>query len=57
MINKSKERKRYIISRSWANNKGKDSRNVRHVDRRMKKDKRAIKAREKRNKNYISFLL
>ncbi len=43
-INKSKEKKRYIISRSWANNKGKDSRNVRHVDRRMKKDKRAIKA-------------
>ena len=38
-INKSKEKKRYIISRSWSNNKGKDSRNVRHVDRRMKKDK------------------
>ena len=51
-INKSKEKKKYIISRSWANNKGKDSRNVRHVDRRMKKDKRAIKAREKRNKKY-----
>lgn len=51
-INKSKEKKRYIISRSWGNNKGKDSRNVRHVDRRMKKDKRAIKAREKRNKKY-----
>ena len=51
-INKSKEKKRYIISRSWANNIGKDSRNVRHVDRRMKKDKRAIKAREKRNKKY-----
>ena len=51
-INKSKEKKKYIISRSWTNNKGKDSRNVRHVDRRMKKDKRAIKAREKRNKKY-----
>ena len=51
-INKSKEKKKYIISRSWSNNKGKDSRNVRHVDRRMKKDKRAIKAREKRNKKY-----
>ena len=51
-INKSKEKKRYIISRSWSNNKGKDSRNVRHVDRRMKKDKRAAKAREKRNKKY-----
>ena len=51
-INKSKEKKKYIISRSWLNNKGKDSRNVRHVDRRMKKDKRAIKAREKRNKKY-----
>ena len=51
-INKSKEKKKYIISRSWSNNKGKDSRNVRHVDRRMKKDKRAVKAREKRNKKY-----
>ena len=51
-INKSKEKKKYIISRSWSNNKGKDSRNVRHVDRRMKKDKRAAKAREKRNKKY-----
>ena len=51
-INKSKEKKKYIISRSWNNNKGKDSRNVRHVDRRMKKDKRAVKAREKRNKKY-----
>ena len=51
-INKSKDKKRYIISRSWSNNKGKDSRNVRHVDRRLKKDKRALKAREKRNKKY-----
>ena len=51
-INKSKDKKKYIISRSWSNNKGKDSRNVRHVDRRLKKDKRAIKAREKRNKKY-----
>ena len=51
-INKSKDKKRYIISRSWSNNKGKDNRNVRHVDRRMKKDKRAVKAREKRNKKY-----
>ena len=51
-ISKSKEKKKYIISRSWANNKGKDRRNVRHVDRRMKKDKRSIKAREKRNKKY-----
>ena len=51
-INKSKEKKKYIISRSWSNNKGKDSRNVRHVDRRMNKDKRAVKAREKRNKKY-----
>ena len=53
-INKSKDKKRYIISRSWSNNKGKDNRNVRHVDRRMKKDKRAVKAREKRNKKYYS---
>ena len=51
-INRSKEKKKYIISRSWKNNKGKDSRNIRHVDRRMKKDKRALKAREQRNKKY-----
>ena len=51
-INRSKDKKKYIISRSWSNNKGKDSRNVRHVDRRLKKDKRALKAREKRNKKY-----
>ena len=51
-INRSKDKKKYIISRSWANNKGKDGRNVRHVDRRLKKDKRAAKAREKRNKKY-----
>ena len=49
-INRSKDKKKYIISRSWSNNKGKDGRNVRHVDRRLKKDKRAAKAREKRNK-------
>ena len=51
-INKSKDKKKYVISRSWSNNRGKDTRNVKHVDRRLKKDKRAIKAREKRNKKY-----
>ena len=51
-MSKSKEKKKYIISRSWTNNKGKDSRNVKHVDRRMKKDKRALKAREMRKKKY-----
>ncbi len=51
-INKSKDKKKYVISRSWTNNRGKDKRNVKHVDRRLKKDKRAIKAREKRNKKY-----
>ena len=51
-INRNKDKKKYIISRSWSNNKGKDNRNIRHVDRRLKKDKRAIKAREKRNKKY-----
>ena len=51
-INRNKEKKKYIISRSWKNNKGKDGRNIRHVDRRLKKDKRALKAREQRNKKY-----
>ena len=51
-LSKGKEKKRYIISRSNKNNIGKDSRNVKHVDRRLKKDKRAIKAREKRKKRF-----
>ena len=51
-ISKTKEKKRYIISRSYRTDNRKNTRTIKHVDRRMKKDKRAIKAREKRNKKY-----
>ena len=51
-LSKGKEKKRYIISRANRNNVGKDSRFVKHVDRRLKKDKRALKVREKRNKRF-----
>ena len=50
---KGKEKKKYIVSRAFThNNRGKDGRNYKHVDRRLKKDKRAEKAREKRNKKF-----
>ena len=49
---RNKEKKKYIISRSFKNNRGKDGRNVRHVDRRLKKDKRAEKAKSKRDKKF-----
>ena len=51
-LSKGKERKKYIISRANRNNVGKDSRFVKHVDRRLKKDKRALKVREKRQKRF-----
>ena len=52
-LSKGKEKKKYIISRAFTgNNRGKDGRNVKHVDRRLKKDKRAEKAREKRMKKF-----
>ena len=51
-LSKGKERKKYIISRANKNNVGKDSRFVKHVDRRLKKDKRALKVREKRKKRF-----
>ena len=51
-LSKGKEKKRYIISRANRNNVGKDSRFVKHVDRRLKKDKRALKVREKRKKRF-----
>ena len=51
-LSKGKEKKRYIISRSYKIDNRKNTRTIKHVDRRMKKDKRAIKARDKRNKKY-----
>lgn len=49
-INKSKEKKKYVVARANRRNMGKNSRNVKMVDRRLKKDSRALKRAEKRNK-------
>jgi len=49
-MSNNKEKKKYVVSRSFKVNKGKNSRNIKHVDRRLKKDKRAQKARDKKRK-------
>ena len=48
-ISKSKEKKRYVVARSNRRNVGKNSRNVKFVDKRLKKDTRALKRTEKKN--------
>lgn len=47
-LSKNKEKKKYIVSRSFKVKHGKSGRNVRFVDKRLKKDKRAQKAMNKR---------
>lgn len=49
-INKTKEKKKYVVARSNRQNMGKSGRNVKFVDRRLKKDTKALKRAEKRNK-------
>jgi AdoMet-dependent rRNA methyltransferase SPB1 len=49
-LRNNKEKKKYMVSRSFKVNKGKNSRNIKHVDRRLKKDKRAQKARDKKKR-------
>jgi hypothetical protein len=49
-MRKSKEKKRYLVARASRVYKGKPGRNVKFVDKRLKKDKRALKAINKRNK-------
>ena len=41
-----KDKKNYIVSKKGKTGGGKDSRNVKHVDSRMKKDKRSLKIRK-----------
>ena len=45
-----KEKKKYVVNRSFKVKQGKNSRNVKFVDKRLKKDKRAMKAQERRKK-------
>ena len=48
---KHQESKQYVVSRNFSNVGGqKTARGVKAVDRRMKKDKRALKAKAKRDK-------
>jgi AdoMet-dependent rRNA methyltransferase SPB1 len=49
-IHRSKEKKKYVVARSNRVDTRKDTRTVKHVDRRLKKDKRALKRAEKRKK-------
>lgn len=43
-----KDNKKYIVSKKNKTAGGKDSRNVKHVDNRMKKDKRSMKIKKTR---------
>lgn len=43
-----KDTKKYVVSKKSNTGSGKDSRNVRHVDKRMKKDKRSMKIKKTR---------
>jgi AdoMet-dependent rRNA methyltransferase SPB1 len=47
---RSKEKKKYVVSRSFKVDNRKNTRNIKHVDRRLKKDKRAMKAIDRRKK-------
>jgi len=49
-LGKKTEKKKYIVSRSNKKNVGKSGRDVKFVDKRLKKDTRSMKRAEKRNK-------
>ena len=49
-LGKTREKKKYVVARSNRKNVGKSGRNVKFVDSRLKKDTRALKRAEKRNK-------
>ena len=46
-----KDQKKYVVSKKSRQVGGKDSRKVKHVDRRMKKDKKISKTRHTKRKN------
>lgn len=46
-----KDKKKYVVSKSSKTGKGKDTRNVKHVDARLKKDKRVSKLSKTRQIN------
>jgi len=49
-IRNNKEHKKYVVSRSSKIKTGKDSRSIKHVDKRMKKDKRTMKQKDKKKR-------
>lgn len=49
-ISRNKEKKKYIVSRASRVRHGKEGRNIKFVDKRLKKDKRAQKAKDKKKK-------
>jgi len=49
-IRQSKVKKKYVVARSNRRNMGKSGREVKFVDRRLKKDTKALKRAEKKNK-------
>ena len=46
-----KDKKKYLVSKKSKTGAGKDSRNVKHVDKRLKKDKRSAKIKKTRHVN------
>jgi hypothetical protein len=46
-----KDNKKYVVSKSARTANGKDGRNVKHVDARLKKDKRSLKVKKTRQVN------
>jgi AdoMet-dependent rRNA methyltransferase SPB1 len=49
-MERHKEKKKYVVSRSFKTNNRANTRNIKHVDKRLKKDKRAVKAKDKKRK-------
>ena len=47
-LSKKQEKKKYVVSRSNKVDNRRNTRTVKHVDKRLKKDKRAVKASDKR---------
>ena len=44
-----KDTKKYVVATKSKTTSGKDSRGVKHVDKRMKKDKRSLKVKKNRH--------
>lgn len=63
--NSLKDKKKYLVTKKFKSSRGKDGRNVKHVDARLKKDKRSQKisktrqvkrTHKRRGKFWITFV-